>query len=41
MEGTSDLRVATPGSAGYRRRWWALAVLRLSLVVLATDRCSS
>jgi EmrB/QacA subfamily drug resistance transporter len=37
MEGPSDLRVAAPGSIGYQRRWWALAVLCLSLVVLATD----
>jgi EmrB/QacA subfamily drug resistance transporter len=37
MEGTPTLRVATPGSTGYQRRWWALAVLCLSLVVLAMD----
>jgi EmrB/QacA subfamily drug resistance transporter len=37
MEPTSDLRLATPGSTGYERRWWALAVLCLSLVVLAMD----
>jgi EmrB/QacA subfamily drug resistance transporter len=37
MEGTPDLRVATPGSTAYQRRWWALAVLCLSLVVLAMD----
>jgi MFS family permease len=37
MEGTPDLRVATPGATGYQRRWWALAVLCLSLVVLAMD----
>jgi EmrB/QacA subfamily drug resistance transporter len=37
MEGTPDLRVATPGSTTYQRRWWALAVLCLSLVVLAMD----
>jgi EmrB/QacA subfamily drug resistance transporter len=37
MEPTSDLRVATPNSSGYQRRWWALAVLCLSLVVLAMD----
>jgi EmrB/QacA subfamily drug resistance transporter len=36
MEGTPDLRAA-PGSTGYQRRWWALAVLCLSLVVLAMD----
>jgi EmrB/QacA subfamily drug resistance transporter len=37
MEGTRDLGVATPSSTGYQRRWWALAVLCLSLVVLAMD----
>jgi EmrB/QacA subfamily drug resistance transporter len=37
MEGTRDLGVATPGSTTYQRRWWALAVLCLSLVVLAMD----
>jgi len=37
MEGTRDLGVATPGSTAYQRRWWALAVLCLSLVVLAMD----
>jgi EmrB/QacA subfamily drug resistance transporter len=37
MEGTPDLRVATSGSTGYQRRWWALAVLCLSLVVLGMD----
>jgi MFS family permease len=37
MKGSSDLRVATPGSTTYQRRWWALAVLCLSLVVLAMD----
>jgi EmrB/QacA subfamily drug resistance transporter len=37
MEGTPDLRVATPGSTTYQRRWWALGVLCLSLVVLAMD----
>jgi MFS family permease len=37
MEGTSDLRVATPGSTTYQRRWWALGVLCLSLVVLGMD----
>ena len=37
MQGTSDLRVATPGSTAYQRRWWALAVLCLSLVVLGMD----
>jgi EmrB/QacA subfamily drug resistance transporter len=37
MEGTPDLRVATPGSTRYERRWWALGVLCLSLVVLAMD----
>src|SRR5215207_3393750 len=37
MEGTPDLRVATPSSTAYPRRWWALAVLCLSLVVLAMD----
>ena len=26
MQGTSDLRVATPGSTAYQRRWWALLV---------------
>jgi EmrB/QacA subfamily drug resistance transporter len=37
MQGTPDLRVATPGSTAYQRRWWALAVLCLSLVVLGMD----
>jgi EmrB/QacA subfamily drug resistance transporter len=37
MEGTADLRVATPSSTTYQRRWWALAVLCLSLMVLAMD----
>jgi EmrB/QacA subfamily drug resistance transporter len=37
MEGTRDLGVATPGASGYQRRSWALAVLCLSLVVLAMD----
>jgi EmrB/QacA subfamily drug resistance transporter len=37
MEGTRDVGVATPGSTTYQRRWWALAVLCLSLVVLAMD----
>jgi EmrB/QacA subfamily drug resistance transporter len=38
MEPTSDLRVPTTSSStGYQRRWWALAVLCLSLVVLAMD----
>src|SRR5512133_3600169 len=37
MEPTSDLRVATPTSTAYQRRWWALAVLCLSLVVLGMD----
>jgi len=37
MEGTPDLRVATPGSTTYQHRWWALGVLCLSLVVLAMD----
>jgi hypothetical protein len=37
LEGTRDLGVAIPGATGYRRRWWALAVLCLSLVVLAMD----
>ena len=37
MEGTRDLGIATPGSTAYQRRWWALAVLCLSLVVLAMD----
>jgi EmrB/QacA subfamily drug resistance transporter len=37
MEATSDLRVATPDSTAYQRRWWALAVLCLSLVVLGMD----
>jgi EmrB/QacA subfamily drug resistance transporter len=37
MKGSSDLRVATLGSTTYQRRWWALAVLCLSLVVLAMD----
>jgi len=37
MEGTSDLQVATPSSTPYQRRWWALGVLCLSLVVLAMD----
>jgi EmrB/QacA subfamily drug resistance transporter len=36
MEGTPNLRAA-PGSTGYQRRWWALVVLCLSLVVLAMD----
>jgi MFS family permease len=36
MEGTPDLR-ATQGSTTYQRRWWAFAVLCLSLVVLAMD----
>src|SRR5215218_1282645 len=37
MEGTSDLQVATPSSTPYQRRWWALGVLCLSLVVLGMD----
>ena len=37
MEGTPDLRVATPSSTTYQRRWWALGVLCLSLVVLGMD----
>ncbi len=37
MEPTSDLRVATPSPAAYQRRWWALLVLCLSLVVLGMD----
>jgi EmrB/QacA subfamily drug resistance transporter len=37
MEGTRDLRVAMASSTTYQRRWWALAVLCLSLVVLAMD----
>jgi MFS family permease len=37
MEGTPDLRVATPSSTAYQRRWWAPSVLRLSLVVLVMD----
>jgi EmrB/QacA subfamily drug resistance transporter len=37
VEGTRDLGVATPSSTAYQRRWWALAVLCLSLVVLAMD----
>lgn len=37
VEGTRDLGAAIPGATGYRRRWWALAVLCLSLVVLAMD----
>ena len=37
MEGASDLRVASPSSTAYQRRWWALAVLCLSLVVLGMD----
>jgi EmrB/QacA subfamily drug resistance transporter len=37
MEPTPELRAATPGSTGYRRRWWVLAVLCLSLMVLAMD----
>src|SRR5215216_4492778 len=37
MEPTSDLRVPTPSSTAQERRWWALAVLCLSLVVLAMD----
>jgi EmrB/QacA subfamily drug resistance transporter len=37
MEPTSDLRLATPNSTEYERRWWALAVLCLSLVVLGMD----
>jgi EmrB/QacA subfamily drug resistance transporter len=37
MEPTSDLRVTTPSSTAYQRRWWALLVLCLSLVVLGMD----
>jgi hypothetical protein len=37
MQGTPNLQVATHGSPGYQRRWWALAVLCLSLVLLAMD----
>jgi EmrB/QacA subfamily drug resistance transporter len=37
MEGTPDLRVATPSSTTYQRRWWALGVLCLSLVVIGMD----
>jgi EmrB/QacA subfamily drug resistance transporter len=37
MEETSDLRVATPSSTTYQRRWWALGVLCLSLVVIGMD----
>src|SRR5215211_4664395 len=37
VEGTRDLGVATPSSTAYQRRWWALAVLCLSLVVLGMD----
>jgi EmrB/QacA subfamily drug resistance transporter len=37
MEGPSDLRVATASSTAYQRRWWALLVLCLSLVVLGMD----
>jgi MFS family permease len=37
MEGPSGLRVATPSSTAYQRRWWALLVLCLSLVVLGMD----
>ena len=37
MEEPFDLRVVTPTASGYQRRWWALAVLCLSLVVLAMD----
>jgi EmrB/QacA subfamily drug resistance transporter len=37
MKGSSDLRVATPHSTTYQRRWWALLVLCLSLVVLGMD----
>jgi EmrB/QacA subfamily drug resistance transporter len=37
MEGTSDLRGATAGSTACQRRWWALLVLCLSLVVLGMD----
>jgi EmrB/QacA subfamily drug resistance transporter len=37
MEPTPDLRVPTPSSTAQERRWWALLVLCLSLVVLAMD----
>jgi EmrB/QacA subfamily drug resistance transporter len=37
VEGPSDLRVATPSSTAYQRRWWTLLVLCLSLVVLGMD----
>jgi EmrB/QacA subfamily drug resistance transporter len=37
MQGTPNLQVATQGSSGYQRRWWALVVLCLSLVLLAMD----
>jgi EmrB/QacA subfamily drug resistance transporter len=37
MKRSSDLRVATPSSTTYQRRWWALGVLCLSLVVLGMD----
>jgi EmrB/QacA subfamily drug resistance transporter len=37
VEGTADLRVATASSTAYQRRWWALGVLCLSLVVLGMD----
>jgi EmrB/QacA subfamily drug resistance transporter len=37
VEGTSDLRVAIANSTAYRRRWWALGVLCLSLMVLGMD----
>jgi EmrB/QacA subfamily drug resistance transporter len=37
MERTPNLRVATPSSTAYQRRWWALAVLCLSLAVLGMD----
>jgi EmrB/QacA subfamily drug resistance transporter len=37
LHGTPDLRVASPGSTAQERRWWALLVLCLSLVVLAMD----
>jgi EmrB/QacA subfamily drug resistance transporter len=37
MEGPSELLVVTPSSTPSQRRWWALAVLCLSLVVLGMD----
>jgi hypothetical protein len=41
VEGTPHLRVATPSSTAYQRRRWALAVLCLSLAVLAMDNTAA